>query len=127
MFDICRMSVYKFLYLIFLLCFFFDDVSVRWHCHIHECASFLMFVFNYVWPMCHNLSMCVYLLISQHCHIVMFTYWLLCVCVCVRAVFLSFRCAVICILNNVNVRQLNRVSLSTHSLPQWGIWRLCGQ
>ena len=50
-----------------------------------------------------------------------------CVCVCVCTTFLSFGCIVIFILNNVNVHQLCRVSLSTPSLPEvrWSIVSSC--
>jgi hypothetical protein len=44
----------------------------------------------------------------------------LCVCVCVSSISLSFRCLVLCILNNVNVHQICR----TLSLPAWEIQRL---
>jgi hypothetical protein len=31
------------------------------YCHIYQCACFLFFVFNYfIWPICCNLSVCVY-------------------------------------------------------------------
>jgi hypothetical protein len=49
------------------------------------------------------------------------------VLVCVFTIFLSFRCLVLCILNNVNVRQLYRVSLSIRSSPKWGILKLGGR
>ena len=50
-----------------------------------------------------------------------------CVCVHAHAIILFFRCLVLCMLNNVNVHQIYRVSLSTDSSPAWGIHRLGGQ
>jgi hypothetical protein len=46
-----------------------------------------------------------------------------CVCVCLCSISLSFRCLVLCILNNVNVHQICR----TLSLSTWRILRLGGQ
>ena len=58
----------------FLLCIRLHDISVCWYCHNYQYACFLVFVSNYyIWPICHNFSICVYLLIPQHCHIFMFT------------------------------------------------------
>jgi hypothetical protein len=73
------------------------------------------------------ISACVYILIPQHCRIFMFTHGLGCVCVCTT--FLSFRCLVLCILNNVKLHQLYRVSLGrrTHSSPNMGILRFGGE
>ena len=41
-----------------------------------------------------------------------------CACVRARTTFQLFRCIVLCILSNVNVHQLYRVSLNTHSSPE---------
>jgi hypothetical protein len=41
---------------------------------------------------------------------------------CVCTTFLLFRCLVVCISNNVNFHQLHRVSLITHSSPEWASW-----
>jgi hypothetical protein len=39
-------------------------ISVRWYCLIYQYACFVFFVFNYyIWPICHNFTVCVYPLI----------------------------------------------------------------
>jgi len=51
-----------------------------------------------------------------------------CVCVCVCTTCLWFGCLVLfCTLNDVNVRLLYHVSVSTHSSPKLGILSLGGQ
>jgi hypothetical protein len=84
----------------------------------------------YICPICRHFSICVYPLLLYLCYIFMFTYWLVCVCVrmcvCVHIMFRSFLCLEPFILNNVNVHQLCRVSVSTTS-PEWGILTLDGQ
>jgi hypothetical protein len=43
---------------------------------------FSFFVFNYcMLPICHNFYVRVHPLIPGHCHIFMFTYWFVCVCI----------------------------------------------
>jgi len=54
----------------FLFCFLLCDISVHKYCPIYQSVCVLFFVFNYyIWPICRNFSICVYLLISQYCNI----------------------------------------------------------
>jgi hypothetical protein len=82
---------------------------------------FSAFVINYyIWPICHNLFICVPLEIITmsrlYAHILAYVWLRVC------TIFLSFWYLVLCVLNNLNVHQLHRVSLSTHS-PTWNILR----
>jgi hypothetical protein len=116
--------VFSFLFLYLPFCSYLCAVPLRWYCHIHQYACFLFLfliiifgLFVLILYLCTPLDSIT--LIRLHVHILA---W-----VCICTIFLSFRCSVLCILNNVNMNQLCRISLSNHSLPEWGILRLGGQ
>ena len=107
----------------FVLCFLFSDIYVSWYCHIYQYACFFS-IFEIIIPGLFAITtLPVYSFIPQHCYIFTLEYWLQ----KVLPISLSFLCLVLCILNNVNVHQLCRVSLRTQSSPKWGILRVGGQ
>jgi hypothetical protein len=97
-------------------------------------TRFLIFVFNIsgLAYLPERLSLCTprsTKLLHLHVHRPVWVCVCVCVCVraCVRAICVSFRCLVLCILSNGNVHKLHLASLNTHSSPKWGILRLGGQ
>ena len=65
---------------------------------------------------------------QKHSHTLMFTYCFVCVCVCVCVfVCLSFRCLLLCLLNDVNLHKFYHVLSSTNYSPKWSILRSTGQ
>ena len=108
-------------------CLYFNvSASFSWHFYPLVLPHLSVFTFSlicfnyYIWPICHNFSICVRLLIPSHCHIFLFTYWL-CVCLSVCPNFLSFRRLVFCVLHNINVHQHYHVSLRTRAIPKHSI------
>ena len=107
------------------------------HCHIYQYAFSLFFLLIIViYGILTVTSLCV-LLIPWHFNTFLFVYRFgcvylcacvcvcLCVSVCVCVYHLSvIRCLRLCTLSNANVHKLDRVSVSTHSSPEWGILRL---
>ena len=103
-------------------------LSVAWHScplvrpQLSVCMFSVFFFFNYyIWPLCHNYAVCNHSIILSHFHVHIVA-WL-----CVRTLFQSFLCLVLCILNYVNMQQPYLVSLATHSSSKWGILRYDGQ